>query len=156
MKEIFELWNKFLKEASLSDYGEGNQVTLYHYTRADEDKLVLDPDRFLSGRNSFSKREYEKSQVPRTFFYLNTEQAEPIVKSGRNLYTVKVNSSDIYDLKSDPEGIIEASRPPGAFFVDYNKVFNTIKEEYKGAYYGTPSFDVVAWFEPVQVNKEAQ
>jgi len=156
MKNIFKLWNRFLKEAALSDYENDAQLTLYHYSRADSEKLVLDPEHFLSGRNSFSKREYEKSQVPRTFFYLNTEQAEPIVKSGRNLYAVKVNPSDIYDLKSDPEGIIDASRPPGAFFIDYNKVFNTIKKEYKGAYYGTPNFDVVAWFEPVQVNKEAQ
>lgn len=154
MKDILELWNKFLKEAVLSDYKKGAQITLYHYSRADSEKLILDPDRFLSGRNSFSKREYEKSQVPRTFFYLDTAQAEPIVKSGRNLYTVNVDSSDIYDLKKDPMGVIASSRPPGAFFVDYNKVFNIIKEEYKGAYYGTPNFDVVAWFEPVQTTKE--
>ena len=154
MKDIFKLWNRYLKEATLSDYEQGDRLTLYHYSRADSDKLILDPEHFLSGRNSFSKREHEKSQVPRTFFYLDPAQAEPIVKSGRNLYTVSVNPSDIYDLKSDPKGIITSSRQPGAFFVDYNKVFNTIKREYKGAYYGTPSFDVVAWFESIQSTKE--
>ena len=154
MKDIFKLWNRYLKEDTLSDYEQGDRLTLYHYSRADSDRLILDPEHFLSGRNSFSKREYEKSQVPRTFFYLDPAQAEPIVKSGRNLYTVSGNPSDIYDLKSDPEGIITSSRQPGAFFVDYNKVFNTIKREYKGAYYGTPSFDVVAWFESIQSTKE--
>ena len=138
MKDIFKLWNRYLKEDTLSDYEQGDRLTLYHYSRADSDRLILDPEHFLSGRNSFSKREYEKSQVPRTFFYLDPAQAEPIVKSGRNLYTV----------------IITSSRQPGAFFVDYNKVFNTIKREYKGAYYGTPSFDVVAWFESIQSTKE--
>ena len=60
MKDIFKLWNRYLKEDTLSDYEQGDRLTLYHYSRADSDRLILDPEHFLSGRNSFSKREYKK------------------------------------------------------------------------------------------------
>jgi hypothetical protein len=146
-------WRSFLTEGNLKDYTGTGQVTLYHYSRVDADTVILDPKYFLSNRNSFSRREYEKSQVPRTFFYVDTTHAERIVSSGNALYTTTVPSSEIYNLKKDPEGILEASKQPGAYFIDFNKVLNTIKEKYKGVFYDTGGFDVVAWFESIEVNK---
>ena len=156
ISKFLRKWKSYLVEGLLSDYDRGGSTTLYHFSRADSDTISLDPNYFLSHRNSYSKREYERSQVPRTFFYVDLDHAERIVESGRNLYSVVVSHSEIYDLKRDPDGILEASKQPGAFFIDFNKVFETIKEKYKGVFYDTGNFDVVAWFEPIQANKEAQ
>jgi len=156
MKEYKKGLKKFLLERALTDYGESAALKLYHFAPVDKESLTLDPERFLSGRNTFSKREYEKSQVPRTFFYLDLDHAEKIVKPGRSLYTTTVPSSLVYDLSHDPEGIIKKSVQPGAFFVNYNTVFETIKENYKGVFYKLPNFDVVAWFEPIEVSKHKE
>ena len=156
ISKYFRKWRSYLIEGSLSDYDTGGTTKLYHFSRADSDTISLDPNYFLSHRNSYSKREYERSQVPRTFFYVDLAHAERIVESGRNLYSVTVPHGEIYDLKRDPEGILQASKPPGALFIDFNKVFETIKENHKGVFYDTGNFDVVAWFEPIQANKEVQ
>ena len=147
-------WNKFLNEGNLKDYDLGGVIPLYHYSKSDADTIVLDPKHFLSHRNSYSKKEYERSQVPRTFFYLDPSQAENIVAQSRTLYTTKVPASSVYNLKKDPDEILKKSSPPGAFFVDYNKVFDTIKENYQGVFYDVGSFDVIAWFEPLSVDKK--
>ena len=87
---------------------------------------------------------------------MDLDHAERIVKSNRILYTLTVPSGEIYNLKKDPEGILAASKHPQAYFIDYNKVLDTVKENYKGVFYDVGSFDVVAWFEPVKVHKEEQ
>ena len=150
-----EQWKEFLKEGELSSYLTDGAVKLYHYSGADKPELTLDPEYFLSHRNSFSKREYERSQVPRTFFYVNLDESEKILKH-KNLYETRVSGEKIYNLYKDPDGVLESSKQPGAFFVDYNKVFNTIKENYEGAYYKTPNFDVVAWFNPIKVQRSEE
>jgi hypothetical protein len=145
-------WKEFLSEGELASYLADGAVSLYHYSSTDADELVLDPNYFLSHRNSFSRREYERSQVPRTFFYVNLDESETILKH-QKLYETKVAGEKIYNLYKDPEKILKASRQPGAYFVDYNKAFNTIKENYEGVYYKTPGFDVVAWFKPIKVQR---
>jgi len=151
---FFNNWKKFLNEGNLEDYNQPGQIVLYHYSRENTDSLLLDPKYFLSHRSSFSRREHERSQVPRTFFYVDLDHAEKIVKSNRTLYTTAVPLGEIYNLKKDPEGILAASKHPQAHFIDYNKVLLTVKENYKGVFYDVGSFDVVAWFEPIEVNKE--
>ena len=96
------------------DYNRGGETMLYHFSNADVDTISLDPEHFLSHRNSYSKREYERSQVPRTFFYVDLDHAERIVKSGRKLYSVSVPHDEIYDLKQDPEGILALTWLPGS------------------------------------------
>ena len=156
MKNYKKGLKKFLMERKLEDYSDSAVLKLYHFASVDNDSLTLDPEHFLSGRSTFSKREYEKSQVPRTFFYLDLDHAEKIVKSGRTLYTASVPSALVYDLSQDPQDIIKNSVQPGAFFVNYNTVFETIKENYKGVFYKLPNFDVVAWFEPIEVHKQKE
>ena len=123
-----EKWKSFIGEGSLGGYTQGESVTLYHYSRANKETLTLDP-----------------------------AQAESIVASGTTPYATEVASSSVYDLRSDPMGILESSpsdwAPEGTYMVDYNKVFNTIKENYGGVFYSLPSFDVVAWFSPIEVKK---
>jgi len=142
-------WKSFLGEV-LQVVG-GNNAALYHFAKTKADSLLLDPAYFLSQRSTFSRNEYEKSQVPRVFFYVDPTEVEQIVRPGRTLYSVEVSADDIYDLSADPDEIKKASVQPGAFFVDYNRVFETIKQDYKGAYYRTPNFGVVVWFEPIEV-----
>ena len=156
MKNYKKGLKKFLLERKLLDYSESGGLKLYHFSSADQEVLTLDPEHFLSGRSTFSKREYEKSQVPRTFFYLDLDHAENIVKPGRSLYTANVSSNLVYDLNQDPEEIIKKSVQPGAFFVNYNTVFETIKTNYKGVFYKLPNFDVVAWFDPIEVHKHQE
>jgi len=156
MKEYKKGLKKFLLERKLADYSASATLKLYHFAPVDQEAITLDPERFLSGRSAFSKREYEKSQVPRTFFYLDIDHAERIVKPGRSLYTTTVPTTLVYDLNQDPDDIIKKSVQPGAFFVNYNTVFETIKENYKGVFYKLPNFDVVAWFEPIEVHKEKE
>jgi len=156
MKNYKKGLKKFLLERKLIDYGESGTLELYHFSPTSASELTLDPERFLSGRSTFSKREYEKSQVPRTFFYVDVEQAEAIVKSGRKLYKTTVPSTLVYDLYEDRDGIKRKSVQPGAFFVDFNKVFDTIKENYKGVFYKLPSFDVVAWFDFITVERHEE
>tara|TARA_R100000152_G_C6708533_1_gene136586 strand:- start:23 stop:499 length:477 start_codon:yes stop_codon:yes gene_type:complete len=156
MKNYKKGLKKFLMERNMSDYADKAVLSLYHFSPVNKDTLVLDPEHFLSSRSTFSKREYEKSQVPRTFFYLDLDHAESIVKPGRTLYKTTVPSSHVYDLSKDPENIVKNSVQPGAFFVDYNKVFNAIKENYNGAFYKLPNFDVVVWFQPIEVHKHEE
>jgi len=152
-KSVFTKWKNYLKEGLLATYENNGMLVLYHYSNLKAEKIELDPDYFLSHRSTFSRREYEISQVPRTFFYVDLDQAEKIVKSNRTLYGVKVPLKQIYNLHLDPDNIKEQSIPKGAYFVDYNKVLETIKENYNGVFYKLPTMDVVAWFRPIIVQK---
>ena len=152
-KSVFAKWKKYLNEGQLSSYEINGKIPLYHYSQANVEELELDPEYFLSHRNTFSKREFESSQVPRTFFYVDLDQAERIVKSNRSLYGVEVPADEVYNLHLDPDKIKEQSVPRGAFFVDYNNVLETIRENYNGVFYKLPNMDVVAWFQPITVQK---
>ena len=49
---LFKKWRVFLKEGNLADYNRNGTAVLYHYSTADSDTISLDPDYFLSHRNS--------------------------------------------------------------------------------------------------------
>ena len=185
MQKIFENWNKFLKEheEDLSDPRVNPPelseptVKLHHFCgrlcwrSPTPDSVVLDPQKGLDKPQSYSRREYEASRVPRVFFYLDPAQRESIVKGP--LYTVEVSTSDIYNLLKDEKefslkvredrqaensrfwhGTVDSPLRRGDDINTFLRLI--IADGYKGAYYYTGGFKAVAWFEPIEVTLEKQ
>ena len=165
MKKLLENFRTYLTEAPFSDYNKGGKVVLYHYAdpyslenqygTRDPEKFTLDTSNF--GKSYFSRNEMEASSVPRVFFYVNLDDVEKIVVGGRILYSTEVPASEIYDLKTDPEGYIKKIKHPDYGLrkgVEYNELLEFIRDEtpYKGIFYGR-SFDVVSWLEPIEIYK---
>jgi len=152
INEMHMVYN--LNEADLPAYDKSGKVTLYHYAPVETDKIEVDPSLF--GKQSYSKREKERSSYPRSFFYVNLDQAESQVKQGNTLFTLDIPTNKLYSIKSDPEGIMKSLRHPVYGFrndIEWTELFKTIHEDYLGAYYSTPSMDLVVLFEPVKANK---
>jgi len=152
INEMHMVYN--LNEADLPAYDNNGKVTLYHYAPVKDDKIEVDPSLF--GKQSYSKREKERSSYPRSFFYVNLDQAESQVKQGNTLFTLDIPTNKLYSLKSDPEGIVKSIRHPTYGFrndIEWTELFKTIHENYLGVYYSTPSMDLVVLFEPVTANK---
>jgi hypothetical protein len=152
INEMHMVYN--LNEADLPAYDNNGKVTLYHYAPVKDDKIEVDPSLF--GKQSYSKREKERSSYPRSFFYVNLDQAEGQVKQGNTLFTLDIPTNKLYSLKSDPEGIVKSIRHPTYGFrndIEWTELFKAIHENYLGVYYSTPSMDLVVLFEPVTANK---
>ncbi len=101
-------------------------------------------------------REYETSTVPRTFWYVDLDQRERQVSSGRHLYYTTVPASDIYDFRNDPEGHKEMHRHPVYGLrkgVEWNEMLEHIRESYAGIYYSLSNFDVVSLFVPHEATR---
>ena len=93
------------------------------------------------------------------FFYVNLDQAETEVKSGKHLFTLDIPTNKLYSIKEDPNGLIDSIRHPTYGFrndIEWTELFETIHEDYLGAYYSTPTMDLVVLFEPVTANKMEQ
>jgi len=169
IKLIFENWNKFINE----DLGSG-KINLYHFSKSNQPEMVLDPGRSLTARNSWSKREYNISSVPRVFFYTDLDNTENMVSKGSSLYTASVSSSDIYDLTEDPEGLLKKSIGQYSASPDMDKVLKSLSgldvpgkysdpttfrqlrpnaPLFKGAFYfiNNGTTPIVVWFEKIQV-----
>ena len=178
MKRIIESWRKFALNESLPKSGK---VKLYHYSRTKSDTLELDPEFFRTKRSHYSKRDYNVSTFPRVFFYVNPSESESVVtSSSANLYSVEVDSSEIYNLMEDPEGLIAKSKKASQqVSPDFTKIFKSLTlqdkphpdpkyaqyftpirgdedKRYKGVYYTIHGGDtqVVVWFDKITVNKE--
>ena len=143
-----------LNEADLPAYDDNGKVTLYHYAPVEADKIEVDPSLF--GKQSYSKREKERSSYPRSFFYVNLDQAESQVKQGNTLFTLDIPTNKLYSLKSDPDGLVKSIRHPTYGFrndIEWTELFKTIHDDYIGAYYSTPAMDLVVLFEPIKASK---
>jgi len=145
MKQIIEGWRGFTNVAS----------RLYHYSDLDVNSTVLDPQRFLTHRNPYTKRDYATSGFPRIFFYTDLDNVEEQIASGRNLYYAEVPSQQIYDITTDPDNLKDISKGPYGLTLIFDKLFqNIVDQGYKGAYYNIGrDADVVVWFEPISVTK---
>ncbi len=68
------------------------KLTLYHYAPVDKDSIQVDPKYFAdrAKRSTFSMREYETSQVPRTFWYVDSGTKREQVSQGRKLYQATI------------------------------------------------------------------
>ena len=156
INEMHMVYN--LNEADLSAYDDEGKVTLYHYAPVETDEIEVDPSQF--GKQRYSRREKERSTYPRSFFYANLDQAEPEVKSGKNLFTLQIPTNMLYSIKEDPAGYMKSIRHPTYGFrndIEWTELFKTIHDEgYKGAYYSTPRMDLVVLFEPVKADKMEQ
>lgn len=157
-------WKSFLLQESIGDYSINGMVRLYHYSRAAADSVELDPKRFLTHRGHYSRNDYNASDVPRVFFYVDLDHAERFIKQGAELFSAKVPAADIYDLTVDPLGLIEKSKPAPYVAPDMDYVLRALAQSsenilpaeasaYRGAYYKTGGMGVVVWFEPIQVKK---
>jgi hypothetical protein len=156
MKELFENFKNFLTEATLADYNDSGTMTLYHYGKNKSDTMILDPARFVSNTSRHSRKEFEVSDVPRVFFYADVNKTEEIIKRDydRKLFKVEVSHSEVYDLKSDPEGFIQQVKDPMFGLrkrMEWNDLLNLIKENYNGAFYSIGEPDIVTWFKPIEV-----
>ena len=158
MKKLIKDFKQFLTEAQKSDYDSGGELMLYHYAPVDTDQITVDPKYFAdrAKRSSFSMREYETSTVPRTFWYVDLEQRERQVSSGRHLYYATIPANDIYDFRNDPEGHKEMHSHPVYGLrkgVEWNEMLEHIRESYAGIYYSLSNFDVVSLFVPYEAKR---
>ena len=143
-----------LSEADLSSYDNGGMVNLYHYAPVDEEQIEVDPNQF--GKRSYSRREKQRSSYPRSFYYVDLNQAENEVKSGKKLFSLQFPVNKLYNFKEDPDGLIKSIRHPTYGFrddIEWTELFSSIHEKYDGAYYSTPRMDVVVLFEPAIADK---
>ena len=155
INEMHMIYN--LSEADLPDYEKDGKVTLYHYAPVQAEKIEIDPSQF--GKQRYSMREKERSRYPRSFFYANLDQAEQEVKTGKYLFTLDIPVDRLYSIKEDPDGLVKSIKHPVYGFrndIEWTELFETIHEDYLGAYYSTPSMDLVVLFEPVTANKMEQ
>jgi hypothetical protein len=158
MKKLITDFKHFLTEAQKSDYESGGELILYHYAPVDAEQIIVDPKYFSdrAKRSSFSMREYETSTVPRTFWYVDLDQRERQVSSGRYLYSASVPIGEIYDFRNDPEGHREMHRHPVYGLrkgEEWNEMLEHIRESYAGIYYSLSNFDVVSLFIPYEATR---
>jgi len=158
VKKLIKDFKKFLAEAQMSDYDEAGRLTLYHYAPVDQEEIVVDPKYFAdrAKRSSFTMREYETSTVPRTFWYVDLEQKEMQVSSGRNLYQATILANRIYDFRNDPEGYKEMHRHRVYGLrkgMEWNTMLENLRESYDGIFYSLSGFDVVSLFIPYNATK---
>ena len=170
MKTLFGKWRSFLLQESISEYSIGGLVRLYHYSKTNTEKIQLDPEFFLTKRGHYSRNDYNVSDMPRVFFYVDLDHAEDIVKQGASLFSTQVPAKEIYDLTTDPLGLIEKSIPQQGMAPNVDKILRSLAGRprkslygappksilpadagtYKGAYYKTGGMGVVVWFEPIE------
>jgi len=127
-------------------------MSLYHYTKPDKETILLDPKH---EKSYYSRNEFETASTPRVFFYVDPSQKERFFGIS-NLYTTVVPSSRVYDFTADPEGYKEKIRHPVYGLrkgVEWDELLETIREDYDGIFYSTANFDVVAWFQPIEVER---
>ncbi len=158
MKKIMENFKKFLTEAQKGDYEVGGELMLFHYAPVDAEEIIVDPKYFAdrAKRSSFTMREYETSTVPRTFWYVDPQQRERQVASGRQLYQATIPAGEIYDFRNEPEGYKEKHRHPTYGLrkgEEWNNMLEDIRESYAGVYYSLSAFDVVSLFIPYEATR---
>ena len=171
MKSILKKWENFLLGESLNDYNQGGMIRLYHFARSTEPKLLLDPEYSVTHANPYTRKDFNVSQIPRIYFYVNLEHAEEFVKQGAVPYSVVVPIKNIYDLSVDPLDLKAKSSPyPGVPTVLYDKILRSLANKfpehwpeesllepgtppYAGVFYALENMDVVNWFEQIEVEK---
>lgn len=146
----FKHWLLLKEErgAGLQDYVKGGMVHLFHYTPYRTATVELSPEEF--GKNPWSRSEKKAATMRRIFFYMDLRDKEAFF-SGNTLYQAVVPAAKIYDLATDPEGLIARVRSSG--FFDIDQLLSEVKKEgYHGVYYNN-GMHLVAWFYPITVTR---
>jgi len=140
-----------------------NTTKLYTYSSKDADQLEIDPKKF--GHNPYTKKDKNVSDVPRSFFYLNPKEKEPMFGKSHSLYMAEVASDGIYSLITDPLKLKDKFRNEiGRVDLDELMKFvsgwrmkssgweKTGTPIAQGLFYNA-GFDVVIWFSKIVVDK---
>lgn len=158
MKELFSNFRSFMVGTNLSDVTTGGMIELYHFTWskkvANVDSFIMDPKYFVTNRNYYSQNDWQTSRYPRSFFYTNPENKEPIVNG--NLFKAEIPETEIYDLKNDPENYVEKHSHPTYGLrkdMEWTEMLRDIHSSYKGAFYSLSNADVIVLFDPTEVNR---
>ena len=180
--ENWRLYLKGGKNATLREahepYIQDGKVKLYHFsTSVPASSVMLDPQRFTSSRNSWSRRESQISSFPRVFFYLDKDKTEQEIATGTP-FVATVDPSDIYDILKDEENLLQKSKKATYQTVpNYDKIFkaltgtdkptpgyedmfNPIRDAdskvYKGVSYSIRGGEipVVVWFDEIEARIE--
>jgi len=127
-------------------------MELFHYTnKTAANTLVLECAKHF-GANPFSKREKAAASTPRTFFYLDPAQREAWFDNSKDLFSVTVEDSQVYDLLSDPLEL--KPKADKGTFIDLDKLFSLIiYEGFTGAKFKNSQFAGVIIFTPITVAK---
>lgn len=126
---------------------EDGTVNIYRYSHGDRGPTyVIDPSK--ARPQGYSRRDYDQSRVPRTFFYLNTADREANIV-GNNLYAAQVDASQIYNLDQDPAGLKE--KHMWGLTPDYHEIMLAIKKMgFKGISYRAGSMDLINMFDMIE------
>ena len=122
---------------------EDGTLDMYRYSKGDRGPTYnIDPAKTTP--SSYSRRDYEQSNVKRTFFYLDTRDHEKGMV-GEYLYAVSVDPKSVYNLDKDPAGLkVKHKWGPKT---DYQEVMNAVKKAgFDGIYYRSGSMEVVNMF----------
>ncbi len=166
MKRILNEWRRFLLNENLqrADYIKDGKIKLYHFSSRSAlqnvDSFEVDPKFFIKFRGSYSKNEYNTSNVPRTFFYtdIGKGRTEPRISSSPHLFTAEIDASRIYDFKKDPEDYWNKYRHPiygMRKWEDWNPMLEDIRSKYDGIFYtiGRGSIPIVSLFKKIEVKR---
>jgi hypothetical protein len=179
IEDYLNKWRNYTLQEGVEEYEEGGKVKLYHFSPSIvANAVTLDPQRFISSRNAWSRKESQISSFPRVFFYLDKEKTEPGIGNGTP-FVATVDVDDIYDIVKDEENLLQKSKKATFQTVpNYDKVFKAlsgkdkptpgyessftpIRDEdskiYKGVSYsiGGGKIPVVVWFEEIEAQLES-
>ena len=163
MKKLFENWRKYLTEGSSRSLDEfvnlyaPGKIRLFHFSRRsgsrDMDRIIIDPQYFVTSRGAYSRREWETSRYPRSFYYTDPEDIEFTLMGGKKLFSVDVSAESIYELAKDRamEGYIKkhAHKTYGLRKdMEWTTMLKDISDSYDGIYYtlGPGGPPVIAYF----------
>jgi hypothetical protein len=120
-------------------------VALYHFSgdiNGNDPKVTLDPSNF--GKHRYTAGDKKASGLPRTFFYLDPNDREPMWFSEKSpMFTTHVHADKIYDLHTDPENRKERAHSIHHLLTDI------LNDGFHGVYYET-AFPTVNLFHPVE------
>lgn len=77
---------------------DGN-IKAYHFSNIlDKPTVTLDPTLAKKNANTYTRRDYQTSGVPRIWFYIDIKDAEHFLKTGTNLYSTTIRGNEIIDV----------------------------------------------------------
>jgi len=158
----------------LSDFVKSDgSVALYHYSnKLEGDTAVLKPQVAKEKAGSYSNSDWQASEVPRVWFYLNRGDKEKFFH-GTDLYKTSVDAKRIYDIRNDPDNLIPKVKEESDYFninellkyiAGYERVKidpdsweselkKTKESKYDGVFYLAGGIPMINWFENISVKK---